>query len=760
MRMTGFSGIDVADMVNQMMRVESMRLDRLRQNRDVMVWQQQQMREVTSSVRQFQNRFLTISTATGADSIRQPANFAAMRANVTGGNGITINAQSNAPAGSHTLEVQTVAQAHGLRGNANHNTGAQTTQGIDLRAFMDLNTGDVTGGTFRVNVNGVVRNIELNEATLRSTFGNAVFTDIHTRHQAFTTTMEEANIRSSDGTPAFGGFHFQNEVDARFNAHLADNGITIGDLTTDEINELNERFENEVIAYRRAALTAANNDAMRSYSTGTVANPAALQTAINTQLQAFGNNPAGAGGGPRATATFTADGVLTISAAQGNTLTVLGGVGAGGVNVQQMGFGADGSATAALSAANTSIADFMGFGPLDPIEFTINGHSFDFDCSNSIQDVINEVNNRGIGVRMSFNASLGQFQLDATQTGAAAGVDSMVDVTGNFLSRAFVDGASTNTTQLNVTGGTFGAGFNEFRAAQDAVFLFNSVPMSRENNNFVIDGLNITLTAAAEGQTFNVDVARDAGDVRQLVNNFINAYNDMVRSIIELTETRRPRQNGNFFMPLTQEQRRSMSDSEVREWEERAMTGILHRNEPLRNLMNDMRNALFMNVPFEGGYINLAHIGIRSVQDIGGFGMIEIRDEEIFENFLNNNPEAISALFTTVELRSGFTNASGQVDERAWFAASGLADRLNDIMNRALSNRSGSLASFAGIPLNMTYNNNILTNRINEQDQRINRMMDWLERRENQLFAQFGRMETAMMQAQSQMMFFEQMFWM
>jgi len=745
MRMTGFSGIDVADMVNQMMRAESVRLDRLRQNRDVMVWQQQQMRNVTSSVRQFQNRFLTISTATGADSIRQAANFAAMRANVTGGNGLTVTAQSNAPAGSHTLEVVRAAQAHGLRSQVHHNPGAETTQGIDLRAFMDLDAGTVTGGSFRVNVNGVVRNIELTQQNLLDTFGPATFANVLTQQQGFTDAMREADIRG-DFIGSFSAFTFATEVTARRDAYLADNGITLGDLTPAEVTALYDRIENEVIAYRRAQLTNENNTAIRAISTNpaNIIDNTALEGAIDTQLALFGNNP---GGGPRrAEASFSTDGVLTIEAALGNTLTVLGGTGAGAVDITQMGFGEPGSATSSLSVANTSLAAFTGLGPLDPIEFRINGRDFDFIGTDSIQDVINTVNNANIGVRMSFSATSGQFVMESTQTGFGARITEMHDFTGNFLGTAFITGGGQMVDANIAT--------VEFRAAQDAEFELNNVLMSRENNSFVIDGLNINITAAAEGTTFNIDVARDAGDVRQLVNNFITAYNDMVRSIIELTETRRPRQNGNFFMPLTQEQRRAMSESEIREWEDQAMTGILHRNEPLRNFMNEMRNALFMNVPFEGGTINLAQIGIRSVQDIGGFGMIEIRDEAVFENFLNNNPEAITALFTNVELRSDHAT------ERDWFEASGLGDRLNDIMNRALSNRSGSLASFAGIPLNMTYNNNILTNRINDQDQRINRMIEQLERRENQLFAQFGRMEAAMMQAQSQMMFFEQMFWM
>jgi flagellar capping protein FliD len=50
--------------------------------------------------------------------------------------------------------------------------------------------------------------------------------------------------------------------------------------------------------------------------------------------------------------------------------------------------------------------------------------------------------------------------------------------------------------------------------------------------------------------------------------------------------------------------------------------------------------------------------------------------------------------------------------------------------------------------------------RIQQEDTRIDRLIQNLQRREQRYFVTFGRLESAMIAANSQMMFLEQLFWM
>lgn len=90
----------------------------------------------------------------------------------------------------------------------------------------------------------------------------------------------------------------------------------------------------------------------------------------------------------------------------------------------------------------------------------------------------------------------------------------------------------------------------------------------------------------------------------------------------------------------------------------------------------------------------------------------------------------------------------------------GIAERLNDIIGWATSagDRSSiSLFSRAGLP-GVHNNNAAMTRAIEAQDRRLDDMRRNLERRENQFFAMFARMETALTQSNNQMMAMMNMF--
>jgi flagellar capping protein FliD len=92
----------------------------------------------------------------------------------------------------------------------------------------------------------------------------------------------------------------------------------------------------------------------------------------------------------------------------------------------------------------------------------------------------------------------------------------------------------------------------------------------------------------------------------------------------------------------------------------------------------------------------------------------------------------------------------------------GVTARLDAALNRHVNGFGtgrGLLEQRAGRAGTPSDVNNTIHHRIAEQDRRIETMMRFLERRESQLFAQFSRMEQAMMQANSQMDFLDQFIW-
>ncbi|MBW9234462.1 flagellar filament capping protein FliD, partial [Leptospira santarosai] len=100
------------------------------------------------------------------------------------------------------------------------------------------------------------------------------------------------------------------------------------------------------------------------------------------------------------------------------------------------------------------------------------------------------------------------------------------------------------------------------------------------------------------------------------------------------------------FKPLSDEQRREMSEKEVELWEEKARSGLLRNDPILKSALQDLRRA-FMD-PVGGiasGNINLlSQIGISTGTWNEG-GKLNINEDKLKEA-LTNKPDEVMELFT------------------------------------------------------------------------------------------------------------------
>jgi flagellar hook-associated protein 2 len=369
----------------------------------------------------------------------------------------------------------------------------------------------------------------------------------------------------------------------------------------------------------------------------------------------------------------------------------------------------------------------------------------------SINQVMNTINGSEAGVRMSFNALSGRFTMES----ASGAGNSNVDFSGTFFDRIGFD---------NSPGGYY-------RPASSAVIYIDDVRITRTTNNFEVDGLRFNIDPHAfwdsatnssiidpnDATTFiqmEVNLARDTSTAMNTIRNFVDGFNEMMRNIRALTEVRRPRMQGSreFFMPLTDEQRRAMSEREIDLWESQARTGLLHRDSDLRRLQNDLHSWVTQGVRLEDGTsLGLLQMGIRTARNMEDFGQLEI-DEDRLQWFLDNRIEDVTRVFRGPK---SLPPATG--DRMARLRAGSLADRVNDIMTWA-TNSTGSLTRRAGIVGGPSEHQNAMSRRIEAEDRRIDNMIRNLERREARYFQKFSRMEMAMMQADSQMAWMQQMF--
>jgi len=205
-------------------------------------------------------------------------------------------------------------------------------------------------------------------------------------------------------------------------------------------------------------------------------------------------------------------------------------------------------------------------------------------------------------------------------------------------------------------------------------------------------------------------------------------------------------------MPLTDDQKKGMSDREIELWEAQARKGILNRDDTLRRLTSDLHSAVFADLELSsGGKINLLHLGIRTDRNLANFGELEI-DEERLQHYMSERMDDVRELFT----KNPSIPAADVSRRRNRLQESGVAGRINDILNWQLTH-GGGIFDKAGLATGPSSEQNTLSRQILREDRRIEDMVRSLQRKEQRYYEQFGRLEAAMMSANSQMMFLESM---
>lgn len=248
-------------------------------------------------------------------------------------------------------------------------------------------------------------------------------------------------------------------------------------------------------------------------------------------------------------------------------------------------------------------------------------------------------------------------------------------------------------------------------------------------NKTTVNGLTLNLVQAS-ADISTIKVQSNAEKPAQMIKDFVEQYNETISTIEkQLIEKRYP-----DFQPLSDEQKKEMSEKEVELWEEKARSGLLRNDPLLRSALQDLRQE-FMN-PVDGiadGNIEmLSQIGINTGNYREG-GKLFINEAKLNE-VLTNNPDEVMELFTK-------SDATGLgIGERVY-------GKLNDIVS-SLSSKAGSQTT--GV------DNSTLSKNIRQMNEDINRWQDKLIRVEDRYWKQFTAMEKALNQMNQQSVWMQQ----
>ncbi len=261
-----------------------------------------------------------------------------------------------------------------------------------------------------------------------------------------------------------------------------------------------------------------------------------------------------------------------------------------------------------------------------------------------------------------------------------------------------------------------------------------------DTNVITVDDIKFSITdSIPEGEKINITGKTDATEVKDKLVNFINDYNKLMEKLNTATSEKR---NKNY-MPLTDEQKKEMSESEIKLWEERVKKGQLYKDSDVSRIANSMKSA--MRGLVEGVDGNLERFGIKPVSDYQGTknGTYTIDELKLTEALENNSEEVMKLFISTPPEVEGMS-------EQEKSSKTGIAQRLKTTLYNETVTVASSLIKKAGIEGSATVANNELTKAIEKHERKMVDMEKDFSRREQQLYSKWATIESMMNKLNSQ----------
>ena len=251
----------------------------------------------------------------------------------------------------------------------------------------------------------------------------------------------------------------------------------------------------------------------------------------------------------------------------------------------------------------------------------------------------------------------------------------------------------------------------------------NTARKEFETNKFVIDNVEYSVNGVSKkvGTEFENTKLTGIADASKIVENvsaFVEDYNKLIDKMNGLLGEKQDKS----FRPLTDEQKKDMSENEIKLWEEKSKKGLLRSDDILYSTVNE----LLGNISSSAG-LDLGAMGISPNPDYRTQkGKITLDTEKLTAALENNGEETRKALTST------FTKMKDTLYETAISADSKIAKRAGAI---------GGVTAF----------NNELTKKIEEEQKEYQKIVRSLSKREDRYYSEFARLEVAMNKANAQM---------
>lgn len=748
------SGMDTESMVEALLSGTQAKIDKQNALKQQTIWKQEIYRDLITQINSFQSKFFKKSFSDfSSTSLMSPSFFNAMSIASTS-SAIRASVDSSAAVGSHSVKVSQLATAskvtstsaagkHDLEGTANISEMYKTAMKDALAEERTVSL-SVNGKSVDVDFSDLVKENatdnkvkyptpqqiadRLNEALSKfdgisatvNTDGKVVITSTNTDDKGkYTDEIKVLTSSSSEGL-AMTGLTAGASLGKDGTMTAANAPKTEGDVTF-----------NVDITYDGAKTTVKIDMEKVMEQADEAAQRREIQRQFQEQVDfAFGEGKVQmsmddtTGGFKLSTQYKTSTVMISGDNANQTTLGVLNG------ESNRIGIGGD------LGMYFKDAFDADG-----KASFSINGKTIEVNKDMTISEMMRAVNNSGAGVTMTYQSNSGTFSLTANNSGDGFKID-IQDTNGSLMASVFGADGSTTTYTTDIDGGTSvqdpdsgAVRIGNFVEGKDAIFEFDGVAMARNSNTISQDGLTMTFTNTTD-QAETLTVNRNTDQIVDGIKGFIEEYNALLDKINGLVDADAEYRD---YAPLTDAQKKEMTEKEIEKWEEKAKTGLLRRDNVLESFLQSMRSVLYER-PADSAYA-LYDLGI----DTGDYTQkgklfMDADGEAKLRAALESNPDEVAKLFTSED---------------------GIGNKMNDILNGVASTSSGSpgtLVQIAGVKGGASEASSDYNQRLSEIEQKIKNLKNAYELEKNRYWSKFNAMEKLVSQMSSQSAWLSQQF--
>ena len=681
------SGMDTEGLVKSMLSGIQTKIDRQNQQKTQLEWKQESYRDVISKINSFQSKYLDLTSST---SLRTTGFFNQMKSE-SSNSAVKINSASSGTSQDFKIQVAQLATATKLT-SGKFSTGEIQMDLDAIAANMEKHFGTPEQNiTFKVGDQEVSINlcgVETGEGGKPSLEGmvDAINTQLQDGGIDAKLEIGEDNkikVSNTDG---------ENRALTISGSSNALSTLGLKAMTVEDVYESTtaadaSKLENTPPTTAEINVTLDGKTKTLSIINGT--KDQVLESLTSQMKAAFGSS-------------VTIDKQTgTITAKQGQTLSFSGDTSVLGIE--------QGACTRLTTSTKLSDLGIEG----DNYTFKINDKEFEFTADNTVNDVINKINSSGVGAKMVYNSLSDSFTLTSTETGEGFALT----VEGNLGEKFFKDAKTTE--------------------GQNAIVNIDGVTVERTSNNISYNGVSMELRgvtgdyfdesgalvenedgtlAAADGtedKAAEITANRDTSKVMETIKSFVEDYNKLIEELNKLTHQKKSYKE---YAPLTEAQKKEMSESEITAWEKKAHEGLLSGDSDINKFLSSMRSTIYSTT---SGGTSLSMFGIDTSSNWKDYGKLEI-DEKKLTEFLSSDAEAVISTFTSV------------------------ANGLNDACKAAANTSSaspGSLVALAGVEGRVSEKNNTIKKQLDAIAEKIKNLQSVYDQRKERYWKQFNAME-------------------